>query len=160
MIGKVLLCGLGLACAFAGRSETYWGAAGALTLAQGGGEMRRIGGATVRAGAYLTDFTAVEASVGWHENLAGLGLGVLTHWSGWELYDRFFGFSAFDPFVTAGVKGWLGSTKGEVGPSASLGAFYHLGDRWSVRGEAEATLGLDSSVEMVYTLALGLQYAF
>ena len=146
------------ACAFA-HAESYGGFSGALTLPQGGGDLRRLGGATLRGGTYLSDFWAVEGEAGWQENAAQLGAGLLGHWTGWELYDRFFGFSAFDPFVTVGAKGWIGKS-GEVGPSLGLGAFYHLGEEWSLRADAAATLGVEREVEMVYTLSVGLQYVF
>lgn len=141
-------------------AETYLSAAGALTLPQGGGDLRRTGGLACRVGTYLSELTAVEGQVGCQENLAALGVGVLTHWAAWELYDRFFGFSAFDPFVTAGVKGWVGGSHGEVGPAVGVGAFYHLDDRWSVRADADLTLGLESRVETVHTLSVGFHYTF
>ena len=35
-----------------------------------------------------------------------------------------------------------------------------LTDNWSLRADADATLGLDSDVAMLYSLSLGVQYAF
>ena len=157
-LGKLIL-GLMLIVGVSAHAESYVGFSGALTLPQGGGDLRRLGGAMLRGGTYLSDFWAVEGEVGWQENAAELGVGFLGHWSDWDLYDRFFGFSAFDPFVIVGAKGWIGKS-GEVGPSAGLGAFYHLGEEWSLRADAAATLGVERAVEMVYTLTVGLQYVF
>lgn len=158
MFGKLII-GLILVAGLSARAESYVGFSGAMTLPQGGGDLRRLGGATLRGGTYLSDFWAIEGEVGWQENSAELGAGLLGHWTGWELYDRFFGFSAFDPFVTIGAKGWVGKS-GEVGPSAGLGAFYHLGEEWSLRADAAATLGVERDIEMVYLLSVGLQYTF
>jgi hypothetical protein len=49
---------------------------------------------------------------------------------------------------------------GQVGPSAGLGAFYYLTDDWALRFDAEATLGLDTRVESVYSISAGIQYFF
>lgn len=143
-----------------GYGETYLSASGALALPQGNGDLRRVGGVESRIGTYFSDLSALEAEVGWQENYAALGIGVLTHWSAWDLYDRFFGFSAFDPFVTAGVRGWVGSSQGEVGPSLGVGAFYHLTENWSIRAEVDGVLGLGSRIEFDHTFAIGLQYTF
>lgn len=139
----------------------YVGAAGALTLPQGGSQMRRLGGVAVRGGAYLSDFWALEGDVAWLENAAGLGVDALAHVQAWSAYGDLFGYSAFDPFVTAGARGWIGSGgTGQVGPQLGLGAFYHLNDRWSLRADANATLGLESGVEVVYSLSVGMQFGF
>lgn len=139
----------------------YVGAAGVLTLPQGGSRLDRLGGAAVRGGAYLSDFWAVEGDVAWQENAAGLGVDALLHVQAWPVYGDLFGYAAFDPFVTVGARGWLdGHGVGQVGPQLGLGAFYHLGDRWSLRADANATLGLETDVEVVYSLAVGVQYGF
>ena len=153
-------CLLSLVLSLSASAESYVGVNGLLSLPQGGSEMRRRGGANVTAGAYLSDFWAVEGSAGVEEDCAALGVGLLGHWSGWSLYDRFFGYSSFDPFVTVGAKGWIGSDDGQVGPCAGLGAFYHFDDRWSLRASADVTLGLDADVVPLYTFACGIQYAF
>ena len=54
-------------------------------------------------------------------------------------------------------RGWI---EGDVGPTAGLGAFYHLTNEWSLRGDAQATLGLDGDCQMVYSLGFGVQYSF
>lgn len=140
------------------KAESYLDMGGALTLPMGGGDMRRIGGAEMRFGTYFSELSAVEATIGWQENYAALGADVMTHWAAWELYDRFFGFSAFDPFVTAGVKGWVGSARGEVGPSLGIGAFYHFSEYLSLRAQVDAVLGLESRVEVDHTFFVGLHY--
>lgn len=126
----------------------YADAQATLVLPQGGGRMRRLAGGTARIGYYASDFLAVEASAASLENAAGLGLRGLWHWWGYE---------KFDPFFTFGANGWI---DGQVGPCLGWGCFWHFDDNWSVRFDAEATLGLDCSPETVYALSLGVQYAF
>ena len=147
--------------AWGSHAEAYLGAGGAMALPQGGSDMRRLGGASLRAGAYLSDFVAVEGEADWLENAAGLGVAAVVHAQAWDVYGDLFGYSSFDPFVTLGARGWLGASDlGQVGPRIGLGAFYHLDDHWSLRADVDATLGLDTSVEMVYTVSLGVQYSF
>ena len=142
-------------------SRAYVGVAGAMTLPQGGAShMRRLGGAALRGGWYMSDFLAVEGEAAWLENAAGLAVQGLWHWQDADLYGRLFGYSAFDPFFTFGARGWIGDGLGQVGPKAGVGAFWHLTDNWSLRADADATLGLDSSVAMLYSLSLGVQFAF
>ena len=131
-----------------GFDRWYAGASATLVLPQGGHPMRRLGGATARVGYYFTETLSLEADAAWLENCAGLGVQGLWH---------LFGYERFDPFVTFGVRGWI---DGDVGPGAGLGAFYHLTDSWSLRADAQATLGLDGDCAMVYTLGAGVQYSF
>ena len=126
----------------------YAGASATLTLPQGGHPMRRLGGATVRFGYYFTESLAFEADAAWLEDCVGLGVQGLWH---------FYGYERFDPFMTFGVRGWI---DGDVGPTAGLGAFYHLTDSWSLRADAQATLGLDGDCAMIYSLSVGVQYSF
>ncbi len=141
--------------------STYLGVSGALTMPQGGSRLHRLGGAAVRGGVYLSDFWAVEGDVSWQENAAGFGVGALAHVQAWEAYGDLFGYSAFDPFVAFGARGWLVSDgDGQVGPQAGVGAFYHLNDAWSLRAEANLTLGLETRVEAIYTISVGVQYGF
>ena len=149
------LCGTTLLVGAAEEAETeesdggfYVGASATLVLPQGGHAMRRLGGGTARFGLYLADTLAVEADAAWLENCAGLGVQGLWH---------FYGYERFDPFLTFGARGWI---EGDVGPTAGLGAFYHLTNEWSLRGDAQATLGLDGDCQMVYSLGLGVQYSF
>ena len=142
-------------------ARAYVGVAGAMTLPQGGApHMRRLGGAALRGGWYAAEFLAVEGGAAWMENAAGLAVQGLWHWQDADLYGRLFGYSAFDPFFTFGARGWIGDGLGQVGPKAGVGAFWHLTDEWSLRADADATLGLDSGVAMLYSLSLGVQYAF
>lgn len=126
----------------------YAGGGASLVLPQGGGRMHRRVGAEVRLGYYADDFLAVEASVAWMERDAGFGLRGLWHWWGYE---------KFDPFFTFGAKGWI---EGDAGPSVGWGCFWHLDDNWSLRLDADATLGFDGDAEMVYSIGAGIQFAF
>ena len=158
-----ILCALATLPAIAAEEEAsygaYVGAAGALTLPQGGSRIDRAGGGLLRAGVYLADDWAIEASAGQLEGYTAFGAGALVHFYTFDLYDRFFGYSAFDPFFTAGANGWLDGRHGQVGPSAGIGAFWHLDDNWSIRADATATLGLDADMEMLYTVTVGIQYS-
>ena len=143
-----------------GSAGGYVGAGASLTLPQGGSSMRRLGGGSLRVGWYLGEFWAVEGEAAWLEDSAGLGVDALLHLQAWSLYGDLFGYSRFDPFVTAGARGWIGGAVGQVGPAAGVGAFWHLTEDWSLRFDAGATLGVDSRVETVYTLAAGVQRTF
>ena len=110
--------------------------------------MRNLCGAGAYLGYYVDDFLTVEFSSAWFEDTAALSLKGLWHWWGYE---------RFDPFFTFGASGWI---NGEVGPTLGWGAFWHLNDYWSIRFDADATYGLDDADEMVYSIALGLQWSF
>ena len=138
--------------------QRYVGAAGTLVLPQGGSSMRRLGGAAARAGLYLSDALAVEVEAGSFEDLAGLAARGVWHMQGWESFGRLFGYERLDPFLSVGARGWLPA--GQVGPAFGVGAFYYLGDSWAIRVESELVVGLDSSVETVHSLSVGLQYSF
>ena len=127
-------------------------------LPQGGSRMRRLGGGAARAGRYLTDSLALECEAAWLEDSAALAARAVWHLHGWEEFDMLFGYERFDPFLSAGARGWMHD--GQVGPSAGLGAFYYLTDDWALRFDAEATLGLDTRVETVYSISAGIQYFF
>ena len=137
-------------------STAYVGAAGTLAFRQGG---ERVGGGDVRLGVELSDAFSPELDAGWHENSAFLALQDLVHLSAFEMYDRFFGYSRFDPFFTFGGGGWIGGFE-QFGPMAGIGAFWHLDDNWSIRAEASTILGLDGECEMIYLMSVGLQYSF
>ena len=160
-------CALACACAGAGAQEdgeahalahTYAGAAASAVLPQGGAGMRPLAGATLRLGWYAVDTFALEGAASWLEDRTGLAAKALWHLQGWEAWGRLFGYERFDPFLTAGVQGWL--DHGQVGPTAGLGAFYYLTDNWALRADADVTLGLDSAPAAVYTLSAGVQYDF
>lgn len=135
----------------------YVGSSAALVLPQGGGGMRRLGGAAVRAGRWLDENWALEGEAAWLEDRAGLAAHLLMRFSAWEEFGLLFGYERLDPFAKMGARGWIA---GEVGPSVGLGTYYHLTDQFSLRAEAEATLGLNGADEMVYSLGLGLEYTF
>ena len=151
---------LALAASAEEPAESGWYAGGAaqLVLPQGGSRMRRLGGGAARAGRYLTDSLALECEAAWLEDSAALAARAVWHLHGWEEFDMLFGYERLDPFLSAGAKGWIHD--GQVGPSAGLGAFYYLTDDWALRFDAEATLGLDTRVETVYSISAGIQYFF
>lgn len=120
-----------------------------LPLPQGGQKMSRRTGAAARIGYYLTEMLAVEGEAAWLEDCTGLSVKGLWHWWGYE---------RLDPFFTFGVRGWF--NHGQVGPIGGVGAFYHLNDNWSLRFDADATLGVESDVGMVYGFSLGIQRTF
>lgn len=126
----------------------YAGASATMLLPQGGGGMRRLGGATARFGYYFTETLAVETDASWLEDSAGLAVQGLWH---------IWGYERFDPFLTFGARGWI---EGDLGPVAGFGAFYHLTDNWSLRGDAQAALGIDGECGMIYSLGMGVQYTF
>ena len=142
-------------------AEAYLGAGGAIVLPQGGSDLRRVGGVSLRVGADVAEDFAVEGEAAWLEDSAGLAVDALVHAQAWSVYGDLFGYSAFDPFVTVGARGWLGGRGGgQVGPQAGVGAFYHLDDHWSLRADANATLGLETNVEVLYAISVGIQFAF
>ncbi len=127
----------------------YAGVAGTAVLPQGGGRMGDRAGAAFRAGCYIGELFAVEGEAACLGHRAGLAARGLWHWWGYE---------RLDPFFTFGAKGWMND--GQVGPCGGLGAFYHLTESLSLRADADATLGLDTRREMVYSLCAGLQISF
>ena len=141
-----------------GETGWYSGAAAQLVLPQGGSRMHRVGGGAARVGYYFTGSLALEAEAAWLENVVGLSARALWHLHGWEEFNMLFGYERFDPFLSLGARGWIHD--GQVGPSAGLGAFYYLTDSWALRFDADATLGLDTDVETVFSLSAGLQYSF
>ena len=164
-VGKsVLLAAVAAACMVApgGEGEDcggwYAGGAAQLVLPQGGARMRRLAGGAARAGFYATDALALECEAAWMENVAGLSVRALWHLHGWNEFNMLFGYERFDPFVTAGARGWIHD--GQVGPSVGVGAFCHLTDSLSLRFDADATLGIDTRTEMAFCLSVGLQWFF
>lgn len=140
------------------RSSPYLGLSGSLVLPQGGSRLARLGGAALLGGCYFNDWFALEGEAAWMENRAELAARGVAHWKGWNEWDMLFGFSRWDPFFTLGAKGWL--KDGQVGPAAGVGFLYYLDDNWALRAEAEATLGLESRREMVYSAGVGIQYGW
>lgn len=136
----------------------YVGGAGTLVLPQGGSSLHRLGGGVARFGYYATEALAFEGEAAWMENKAGLSAKALWHLQGWEFWGKLFGYERLDPFLTVGAKGWV--NHGQVGPVFGLGALYYLTDSWALRADVDVTLGLDSDVEAVHALSLGVQYSF
>ena len=132
-----------------GFDRFYVGLAETVVFPQGGGRMSDHTGAAFRLGFYLTEMWAIEGEGAWVSDRAGLSLKALWHWWGYE---------RLDPFFTLGAKGWVND--GQVGPAGGVGAFYHMTESVSLRIDADSTLGLDSDVEMVYSLAAGVQLSF
>ena len=153
-----LLCAEASADEGAPGDAWYAGAAAKLVLPQGGARLRRLAGGAARAGRYLTEAVALEAEAAWLEDSAGLSVRALWHLHGWAAFDRLFGYERFDPFLAAGATGWLHD--GQVGPTAGVGALYYLTDAWALRLDADATLGIDSGAEAVFSLSACLQYSF
>jgi len=141
-----------------GFDRWYVGLSGQLVLPQGGSKMRRLGGAAAQFGWCWSESLAFEGEAAWLEDRCGLAARARIHFNAWETYDKLFGYSRFDPFLSLGAQGWI--NKGQVGPAAGLGALYYLTDHWALRGDATATLGLETDVEMIYALGLGVQYSF
>ena len=127
----------------------YVGVAETVVMPQGGSRMSDHTGAALRFGYYLTEMWAVESETAWVADRAGLGVKALWHWWGYE---------RLDPFFTFGARGWV--NHGQVGPAGGLGAFYHLTESLSLRFDADATLGVETRTEMVYSLSAGLQLSF
>ncbi len=126
---------------------------------QGGGDMgRHRAGAAVRLGKNVTPHFVTELEVAALEDACGLAWRNVWHLQGWDWFGRLFGYERFDPFLAGGVRGWL--PDGDVGPFAGLGALYYLDDHWALRVDGDATLGLESEIETIYSVSAGLQYTF
>ena len=138
--------------------EWYVQGTAQIVLPQGGARMRRLGGGAARAGRYFTDSLAVECEAAWLENNAALAARTIWHLHGLKEFDMLFGYERFDPFLSAGARGWFHD--GQVGPSAGAGAYYYMTDSWALRFDADMTLGIDTHVEPIYTLSVGFQYFF
>ncbi len=125
---------------------------------QGGGDMRHLAGAVVRVGGNVTDCFSCFYEVAALENQCGLA--IRGNWSlqSWDWFGKMFGYERFDPFVSLGVRGWL--PQGDVGPCVGLGFLYYLDNRWAIRCDADVTLGLESEVETIHSVSVGVQYLF
>ena len=125
------------------------GAGASLVLPQGGGAMRRVAGAEVRAGYYMTEMWTAEFAASRLENVTGLSAGFMWHWWGYE---------RFDPFFTYGAKGWLDGFG--AGPYGGIGALWNIDDYWSLRLDFDATLAVGAGEYMVYSLTAGIRRTF
>lgn len=140
-----------------GYSPFYVGAVAQMILPQGGHAVRTLGGGAIRAGSYLSSSLALEAEAAWLEDCCGLGVRALWHLHGWETFNRLFGYERFDPFLSAGARGWI---EGDVGPSLGIGGFYYLTDEWALRFDGEAVAGVDGDLQMLYSISVGMQFSF
>ncbi len=167
---------LGMICG-AGEFPAYVGASGGLLLPGNGNCLRRAAEVSVFAGCYTSDFLAWEiegtcapnvSSRFGNETLSGASVRGLFHLTGIEAFDRLFGCERFDPFVTFGAAALFcsqdvfaeDSHRASFGPTAGIGAFYHLTENLDLRCDARAMLGCDSPCGMLYSVVLGLQWNF
>lgn len=140
--------------------EAYVGAGAIAVMPQGGAKMRHRVGAAANAGAYVTDYLALEAEAGVLEGQTALAARGLWHLQGFEEFGLLFGYERFDPFLSLGARGFLGDGRGDAGPTFGLGAMYYLSDNWALRLDADATIGLDVSPKGIYCVSAGLRYSF
>ncbi len=167
---------LGLVCG-ALEYPVYVGASGGLLLPGNGNSLRRAAEVDIFAGCYTSDFVAWElvgscvpnvSSRSDHGTLSGVAARGLFHLAGWEAFDKLFGCERFDPFVTFGAAARFGSQhafadelhRAALGPTAGIGAFYHVTENLDLRCDAQAMLGCDSPCGMLYSVVLGLQWNF
>ena len=148
-----------LALSLDAAAEWYAGAAAGMTLAGGGSELARRPAVFARTGTYLDDYTALELEAGTAFPCAALGARAVWHLANIPEFGRLFGYERFDPFITFGARGFIGSA---AGPSAGCGALYYLGDTWALRFDADWTLALGEAggAGSLFALAFGVQYTF
>lgn len=175
---RILVC-VGLLALVCGADavQPYVGVSGDLLLPGNGNSLERAGEVAVRAGFYATDFLAWEvegvcapnvSTRDGGEALSGVGVRGLYHLTGIEEFNLLFGCERFDPFVTFGAATRFGarhafaddSHRTATGPTAGVGAFYHLTDNLDLRFDAQAMLGCDSPCGMLYAVGVGLQWNF
>lgn len=177
---KILVELVLLAAATASWAEdvpAYVGASGGLLLPGNGNSLSRAADVSVRAGFYATDFLAWElegacapnvSARGGREALSGVAARGVCHLTGIEEVDLLFGCERLDPFVTFGAATRFGarhafadgSHRTATGPTAGVGAFYHLTDHLDLRFDAQAMFGCDSPCGMLYSVGVGLQWNF
>lgn len=174
------LPGLGLAEAMEAETPSGWyvGTSGGMLLPGNGNSLRRAAEIAVRGGHYFSDYFALElegvcvpsavSGRGGNATVSGALVEGVCHMSGWEAFDRLFGCERFDPFVSMGAAARFASRdvfahdarRTAIGPMFGLGAFYHLTDSWSLRGDLRAQLCCDSPCGMLYSVSLGVQYSW
>ena len=158
--------------------RAYIGASGGILLPGNGNSLKRAAMVSARGGWYFSENLALElegacapsavSSSGGNAAVTALAARGLFHLTGIEEFDLLFGCERFDPFVTFGAAALFASRhvfaddshRTAVGPTAGLGAFYHLTDSLSLRFDATAAMAVDTPCGMVYGLALGLQWSF
>jgi len=156
----------------------YASASGGVFLPGNGNSLRRAASVAVRGGRYVTDNLALELEGGCVPNASMSSGGNATvttfaarglfHLSGIDEFDKLFGCERFDPFVSLGAAAFFashhafadGSHRTGIGPSAGLGAFYHITDNWSLRFDASTAMTVDTPCGMAYGVGLGLQRSF
>lgn len=161
-----------------GYTPAYVGASGGIFLPGNGSSLKRAAMASAHGGWYLSDNLALEleggcvpnavSSRGGNATVAAFAARGLFHLTGIDEFDKLFGCERFDPFVTFGASALFASRhvfaddshRTAIGPTAGLGAFYHLTDSWSLRFDAATALALDTPCGMAYSLSLGLQWSF
>lgn len=159
-------------------SAWYAGVSGGLLLPGNGNTLARAAEVSARVGYLSGDGVrafeleaACAPNASTHagrEALTGVAVRHLYHLSGFEFFDKLFGCERFDPFVTCGGAVRFGaqhafadrSHRTALGPTAGLGAFYHLTDTLDLRCDVQAMLGIDSPCGMLYSVCAGLQWAF
>lgn len=161
----------------AGDVPWYAGTSGGVLLPGNGNSLRRAAEVSVHAGVYATESLAWEiegacapnVSTGeGGEALTGVAARGLFHLTGIEEVNLLFGCERFDPFVTFGAATRFGarhafaedSHRTATGPTAGVGAFYHLTDSLDLRCDAQAMLACDSPCGMQYSVVVGLQWNF
>ena len=161
-----------------GAPPAYLGASGGIFLPGNGSSLKRAAMASARGGWYLSENLALEleggcapnavSSHGGNATVTAFAARGLFHLTGIEEFDRLFGCERFDPFVTFGAAAFFASRhvfaddshRTAIGPTAGVGAFYHLTDSWSLRFDAMAAMAVDSPCGMSYGISLGLQWSF
>ena len=161
-----------------GAPPAYLGASGGIFLPGNSSSLKRAAMASARGGWYLSENLALEleggcapnavSSHGGNATVTAFAARGLFHLTGIEEFDRLFGCERFDPFVTFGAAAFFASRhvcaddshRTAIGPTAGVGAFYHLTDSWSLRFDATAAMSVDTPCGMSYGLSLGLQWSF
>jgi len=159
-------------------SSWYVGASGGMLLPGNGNTLSRAGEVAVRTGFWFSDDVraleleaACAPNISTHagnEALSGVALRHLYRLNGFEFFDKLFGCERFDPYLSVGGAVRFGarhafadrSHRAALGPTAGVGAFYHLTDNLALRFDAQAMLGVDSPCGMLYSVGLGLQWTF
>lgn len=155
----------------------FVGGEGGVLLPGNGNALARAAEVSAFAGYHASDFWAWELACacapnasarGGGEALSGVAARGLFHLTGFEAFDKLFGCERFDPFVTFGAAARFGARhvfaegarRTACGPTAGIGAFYHLTDSLDLRVDAQAMLGCDAPCGMLYAVGVGLQWNF
>ena len=167
---KIFLAAIAAFAGAVGAGEVYFDAAGGMFFPGGGSSLRRgAAAAALRAGTYLADDLAIEASClsAPHVSSTTRGHAAVTGASADALW-HVFGYERFDPFLVAGAHSLFsakhvfadGARRTAFGPEAGVGFFYHFTDNASFRFDARASMLVDDPCGMVYSVCGGLQFSF